>query len=454
MSATSETPPHHPTYNVRLAETTISAIVGRVYPDGRLLGCHQLDSGKSFNNRIYFLDVEPRSGEGSRAPIKLVLKVCGQYFGANKVQNEISALLLLKHLCPTVPVSRPIAWSQTGNIISALHDGKIRYIADGSQPTTPDDFVACQGWVLQTRLPGRILTLEDLDGAHGASVLQQLAECMAAWRTQVPSPGLIGNMRFVEEGEPAISTAATSFLDITSQMSAAIGGLILTYKYSPAPLTSWAGYYRYKLIDQYEHLLGTPELSTLRSAIQTQISHFLPQLPKLPFLSDPGIRFSHMDFSPRNVLVSDDVSNSRLIVTGILDFEFAAFLPAPSEFLNSLVNQADDWPLHHYRTIMAELHRIESEASAPSKTGPSIAVPSIDPPPEECQNSDRCVCSYHTLQHLSALEGIIGCTAPWWINSTSHVGRDEELEKECQNAADTVLKGIQQLQVFFEEGTS
>lgn len=453
MSAASETPPHHPVYNVRLAQTTIAAIVGRVYPDSQLLECHQLDRSKSFNNRVYFLDVEPSSGEGSRTPIKLVLKVCGQFFGTTKVQNEVSALLLLKRFCPSVPVPRIIAWSQTGKTIATMHDGKIHYIADGLALNTPDDFVACQGWVLQTRLPGRILEPEDLDGTHGASILQQLAQFMAAWRTMVPSPSLIGNMRFAEDGERDVFTAVISDLDV-GRMSTTIGGSILTYKYSPTPLKSWADYYSYQLNDQYKHLLGSPGLSTLRTAIQTKVSRFLLQLPKLPFLSNPSIRFTHMDFAPRNLLVSNDAESGGLRVTGILDFEFAAFLPAPSEFLNSLVNQADDWPLHHYRTFMLELHRIESEAPGTGKTETNIAVPSIDPPTDECQNSDRCLCSYHTLQHLSALEGIIGSTAPWWINSTSHLGRDDELEKECRKLADTVLKGIQKLQVFFEEGMS
>lgn len=444
MLDASETPPHHPTYNVRLTKATIAAIVGRVYPSGRLLECHELGRGKSFNNRIYFLDVEPGSGEQATTTVKLVLKVCGHYFGATKVQNEVSALQLLQRFCPNMPVPELLAWSETG---------KTCCLADGTRLTGPEDFVAPQGWVLQTRLPGRILSLEDLDGPFGASLLRQLAQYMAAWRTLVPSPGLIGNLRFAEDGDPDAFGGAISDPD-DGRKDLSIGGLILMHQYNPAALEGWADYYSYQLRDQYEHLLTTPQLASLNTAIGSQVSQFLLQLPRLPFLSNSSIRFSHMDFSPRNVLVSSDVGNGRLHVTGILDFEFAAFLPGPSEFLNSLVNQADDWPRHHYGTFMSELHRLESEASRDPNTGASIDVPAIDPPSEACKDSGRCLCSYHTLQHLSALEGIIGSTAPWWINSTSHLGKDDELEKECQKAAETVLKGIQQLQIFFKDDTS
>ena len=102
--------PHHPTYNVHLSAETIHKIVSAACPGQSLLSFEPLSSSKSFNNRIYFLEVE-NVEEGAQKQ-SLVLKVSGQFFRPDKVQNEVPCLMLLDKHCPNVPVPRAIAWSE------------------------------------------------------------------------------------------------------------------------------------------------------------------------------------------------------------------------------------------------------------------------------------------------------------------------------------------------------
>lgn len=102
---------------------------------------------------------------------------------------------------------------------------------------------------------------------------------------------------------------------------------------------------------------------------------------------------------------------------------------------------------------MSELRRIEDERDASDPSAPTIDIPGTDPPPEPCENAAQCLCSYHTLRHLGELESIIGSTAPWWISASSHIGKEEELERECAKAADIVLGGIERLRPFWEHTT-
>lgn len=447
MCTESQTPPHHPTYNVKLSQARITQIIGVLYPGAKVVQCQQLPRGKSFNNRIYFLDVETDGEESSASTLELVLKLCGHYFGATKVQNEVGALFLLDRLCPTVPSSKIVAWSEDGATATMLRNGEITE-CNSMDSSAVKGAVTDPGWVLQTRLPGRVLTFEDLDGPQGVSIIRELARHMAEWRTSIPNVASIGSIRLPGNDLETLSQQKLNGAPLPAGLS--IGGLILTHKYDPKALTSWLQYYDYQLRDQYEHLMESPELSRLRSQIQGPVSDLLGRLQKLPFLTSTGVRFSHMDFSPRNILISENATDGP-IVTGILDFEFSAFLPSQSEFLNGLVNQSDDWPPHHYRDLLEELQRLESEGAASDQPRQSIDVPSTDPPEKTCKALARCICSYHTLRHLSVLESIIGSTAPWWISANSHIGKEQELGEECDKAANIVLGGIKTLSVFWDD---
>jgi hypothetical protein len=57
LSGHGSTPPHHPTHNVRFSSETIHTIISTACPGQSLLSIETLPSGKSFNNRIYFVDV-------------------------------------------------------------------------------------------------------------------------------------------------------------------------------------------------------------------------------------------------------------------------------------------------------------------------------------------------------------------------------------------------------------
>jgi hypothetical protein len=302
--------------------------------------------------------------------------------------------------------------------------------------------------VLQTRLPGRILTSEDLDHPMGSALLPQLAGYMAAWRTQIPDPGVIGGIIFADL-QSSNRIQGWDGAACSGMTGMGVGGLLLMHEYDKRPLSSCREFYSYQLQDQIKHLSRLPEYAVLRTSIEEQVSNFARRLPKLPFLSDTKIRFSHMDFSPRNILVSKN-AHGTLEVTGVLDFEFAAFLPSTSEFLNSIVNQSTDWPLRHYKKFMAELQKLEDEKHT-GVAGVSVDVPNAEPPPTTpCKDAERCLCSYHTLQHLGVLESIIGSTAPWWIMPNSHVGKREELEQECTKAARIVLEGVEKLRPFWD----
>ena len=68
---------------------------------------------------------------------------------------------------------------------------------------------------------------------------------------------------------------------------------------------------------------------------------------------------SHMDLAPRNILVSEDETSGGLLkVTGMVDFEFAAFLPEMDEFVNSVIRQDDDWETRHYNVLIDEMGRL------------------------------------------------------------------------------------------------
>jgi hypothetical protein len=448
MSDTVSTPPHHPTYKVRLSTASISEILHQVYPGSQLQRCEQLRRGESFNNRIYFLDVNILSASEGSTTAELVLKLSGHQFDAKKVQNEVGAFLLLSHFCATIPIAKIVAWSEDSTSISFVRDGNLKLLPGVERLEKPAESQWKGGWILQTRLPGRVLTVDDLEHARGTHMLRQLASHMAAWRTQIPDPGLIGNIRFADDHRSS-RIRAWDDVSISGLTGLTVGGLLLMHQHDKKPLSSCLKYYSYQLQDQIQHLKNLPELAALRNSIEEQVTDLAHRLPKLPFLSSTKIRFSHMDFSPRNILVSEN-GDGTLEVTGILDFEFSAFLPSTSEFLNSIVNQSDDWPLQHYKKFMAELQKIEDERSANNPGSTLIDVPNSEPPTTPCQDEEQCRCSFHSLQHLGVLESIIGSTAPWWIMPTSHAGREAELEQECAKAAKIVLDGIEKLRPLWE----
>ena len=449
----SPTPPHRPTYNVRLLQPQLSAIIATVLSGYQLSNYTELERGKSFNNRIYFVTVTATATSTTpQLPTKqLVLRLAGHHFNHLKIHNEVGWLLRFKEYCPSVPVPEVIAWSSDGASIETIDRGFLDLAGF-------EEAKCGHGWVLQTRTPGRMLTVKDLDGNWGGAVLRELAGHMATWRSSrvawaIRGQAVIGNQRLVD-GKPGEESWRPANARFPPNRGFQTGGLLLTNKQETpsAGLRTWTGYYQFLLNDQYNHMTTAPELAHLRQRIADKVTAFLPQLPLLPFLStaDNAMRFTHMDFAPRNILISDPTdANKAPKVTGILDFEFSVCLPAPAEFLNSLVNQADDWTPRHYETLLAYLRKLEESAK---EGGTRIWIPLTDPPEMPCLDGDRCTCEYHSFEGLKVLEGVIANVAPWYIMSNSHVGREEDLKRDCERAAEVVLYGIEKLRRMLPAG--
>jgi hypothetical protein len=71
-SSYGSTPPQHPTHNVRFSIETIEKILSTACPGRSVLKIESLPSGKSFNNRIYFIDVSQQdrhAAEGRDADV-------------------------------------------------------------------------------------------------------------------------------------------------------------------------------------------------------------------------------------------------------------------------------------------------------------------------------------------------------------------------------------------------
>lgn len=133
-----------------------------------MLKVEQLEHGKSFNNRIYFLNhsnnqVHGHGGNDGLSQVEVfradhVLKVARRFWGLDKVQIEVSSLVLLERYCPTVPSPKVIAYSEDGvEVLVPLRrrdDGRL----EGFQKQVNEaslDHSQHRPWILLTRCPWR-----------------------------------------------------------------------------------------------------------------------------------------------------------------------------------------------------------------------------------------------------------------------------------------------------------
>jgi hypothetical protein len=144
-----------------------------------------LPSAKSFNNRIYFVDVslkdrdalDERGSDREEGAQKqsMVLKVWGQFFGPDKSSNRnlvsfafwksiaqmsqcLSSLLVLK-------TDSPFATTQVLDCFrQGLSQYRIPHLERGAD-------AGGRGWVLMTGRPGRLIRVEDLRSLHSASLM-------------------------------------------------------------------------------------------------------------------------------------------------------------------------------------------------------------------------------------------------------------------------------------------
>jgi aminoglycoside phosphotransferase (APT) family kinase protein len=114
-----------------------------------------------------------------------------------------------------------------------------------------------------------------------------------------------------------------------------------------------------KLEDQLTKLETKDVFAAMRNEVSSVVWEFAEKtlLGLSLFSSDKpsALTFTHYDFSPRNILVSQ---GSPRLVTGILDFEFAGFFPNEEEFTNNAIANNQDWPEAAYRVLLEELEKL------------------------------------------------------------------------------------------------
>ena len=360
-TARSATPPNFPIYGVDLSQATIRAILTVTAPGKVLSSLERLDSSRSFNNRIYFLHLEPvvdsKQAFGSTHVYDQVLKVCGRFFGADKIQNEVSCLLLLEHYCPEIPVPRVLAYSEDGHEICVLRQqgSEMEDAPARSYSHPPIDNGSPRGWILLSRRPGRQLQSYDLTGPHGEDILKQLAHYVAVWRKGLPSVNQIGNIK--------IRHAHNGNLEVFSSLTKAFHGIgeghvsgLLQGSHGDSTILDRAQYYTISMRDKLRKLETNGVFSIIRDELAPSIHQFMVDtLPKLSLFQNlpSNIVLTHYDLSPRNILVDHGEHESGpLKITGIVDWEFAGFFPFEEEFLNTELENDDDWPGRSYQTFL------------------------------------------------------------------------------------------------------
>ena len=293
------TPPHHPTYGVRLTDKQITSLVENAHPDLEVTKIEQLPSGKSFNNRIYFISATTRSSDHATATpdqnIQLILKLSGRFFGPEKVQNEVAALTLLEERCPSIPVPRVWSWSDGEmrhgwRLVYAReidHELGIdrRKIVFKEVPTLTEYSTAENkhiGWLLTERLPGRPMSADDLRGPQTESLLHELVHYVATWR-MISSP-VAGNLRLYpkqdvddtadtdrsDRSHPRSVKHISTILASPGDLAMIIDGLLLR-NYFPGshdpPITSRLSYYCTIILDQLEKVKREDVFAHTRAAI-------------------------------------------------------------------------------------------------------------------------------------------------------------------------------------------
>ncbi|KAJ3540928.1 hypothetical protein NM208_g4842 [Fusarium decemcellulare] len=335
------TPPHQPTAGVRILRKEIEIIAGLGFPDHDMISVTQAPFGKSYNNRIYYLQLRQTTVE-KQAVQKFVLKVNGRFFGPSKIQNEVSCLRLVQKYCPSVPAPRALAWSEDGHV--ATFATPFRTESCSIDIPTGLDTLSHGRWILMTRQPGSPLAEADLDDVTIMSIANQLGDIVACWRQSVPTQNCCGNIRL-----PAPNDDETdNKLMIRGALHIGIDAI--------NPVTHINDYYKAKLEKSLARLQTTNSFARSRYLIEPIQGFIRDTLPQLDLGSgrdmDPNeFVFTHYDLSPRNILISGHPPR----VTGIVDFEFSGFFPAVEEFLNDAISNKRDFPRVFYNTYLEHL---------------------------------------------------------------------------------------------------
>ena len=349
------TPPHHPIYGVHMSHEAIRNAIAVLFPDATLTSITSLASGRSYNNRLYFLKLGPQPSQEPEQ--ELVLKVNGRFFGATKVQNEVASLRILRAYCPEVPAPRVFAWSEDGRtaVVAPRDKGNFQTV---SLPHA-DDGVKSPGWILMERVPGEPINVKDAGEETLKSIGSQLADLVACWRTKVPAQRHCGNL--LSHPSSSEDTPADISLGPGPISRFDIRGLLGDGIPPGEPIPSNLELHKIRIQEKLR-ILETSDTYAPNRDLASLLKDFVSA--KLPILSgmraanttdQPQFIFTHFDLSPRNTLVS----GSPPRITGIVDFEFSGFFPPSDEFVNDYVDNGGDWPRPAYDAYLARLESLE-----------------------------------------------------------------------------------------------
>lgn len=499
------TPRSNPNYKVHFSDAKIKSIVAKslddVDPDE--ITIEQLPSGKSFNNRIYYVDIHTklRSGEeslvcsdasdtGDDEPLERItsrrtpattsyaLKVIGRGFDARKIQNEIACLLLLEKYCPSMTVPRVLSWSEDGERVQTRSDpqGSISLEEHEHLPTealrglaiSDDEQDMKQGWMLFSRVPGRIIYPKDLEGDQGTSLMMQIAGYVADWRKSMPRGNAIGNVILISQAVAAPPAATLYVRSILPGTDVYIQGRLTGHVQPSRPLTTHLEYVTHRLKSALRKLEDSEIYEYIRKPMSDLVQKYMTDiLPLLDIASPPEKRrqadcpkafpdqaetgekmmFTHYDLSPRNVLITE-TDGGQLNVSAILDLEFSGMYPIYEEFANTLVNDADDWPKRSYETFVAAMRALDALPAALGHAGYCCKGVQGDRDYLSELQLDEIVPFGDMIFHQVCLVmRIIENVAPWWIKPSCNL-TVQELQEELDGAFSRVDRAIKSLEAM------
>ncbi|KAJ9603395.1 hypothetical protein H2200_012173 [Cladophialophora chaetospira] len=462
------TPRANPNYDIYFSDEKIKSVVERclanVKKDQMTIG--HLPTGKSFNNRIYFINLnepwlntrpewKPEDKEVEVAKSKtqiqssfLVLKIAGHPFGRNKVQNEVACLLLLEKYCPSVPCPKLIAWSDDGKKVRTpefprgFRENEVKSVPVLAIEAENDKLIENprkdtegQGWMLLTREPGKPVSPEDLSGKAGDELMRQIAVHVATWRKDMPTAKAVGNLRIVGSGSQPGPAAVLYDKSILPGYDVHIDGLI-TNSSPQSPLGSAEKYAAFSLKSSLKKLKEGKLYGSTSDEVYDMVKRFLdvslPKLPMFRYAFEPML-FTHDDLSTRNVLALPH-GNGGAKVSSIIDFEFAGFFPKDEEFANCLQNDNLEWPLKKYGSFLDELKNHEALPEALAAKIPAASA---------LGNASDMALEFGTSDFHQATLMLRLCinAAPWWIKEEKEF-TPEKLEEEMVAAKARVANAI------------
>lgn len=333
----------------QISQQAIQTIFKQSLPESSGNVCTHPEQLPSDNNHLFAVSAGKPAKE-------YILKINGRYFDGAKAEHEAGGLLLNETFCPSVPVPRVVAWSTGGRSIWRRHRNGNAFKAH------LEDLPAnMPGWVLMTRLAGKPLNIAKLTPAQKTSIIDQLVRITLCWRRNIPWSAWAGNIRFEpHSSKDSLYRPASR----TSLPNVHIYGLQGMGKGRAPPMSTMLEYWQVNLRCLTDELGTEESLAPNRGCLamlEECIDNILPKLSVLKKNQTHEFVFTHADFGPHNVLVSDYYPS---VITGVVDFEFGGFFPTWSQFfayvtndalLNEEGNQNPDWPADVYTKYIRSL---------------------------------------------------------------------------------------------------